>query len=306
MLSIKKELFQYQVDRHVYVNEEEGKEKITHVQFYNEKSYRAKVVKVETDENGVRSAVIPSVLLKQPYSIMAVGCQRPEEADSQKDYIVITRKSFRVIEQPKPEDYEYLGDQQAEKVPYTTLTKQRRRKDNKGRAITIHCHNLIPGKRYKICLETRSRYRGTTFGSWRHPKDYQEGVDIKDCYGYGSWYSNHGKSVNSAILPPDWMKNEGCIQTEWLTDGKGDSYNLTIKPEIVFQNLRKPGGEFEEDEEIPWDGLVGLQNQKGSCLIFRFTVFEEEQEWYDSKNRAMNILKLGQNDQSVFGYVSII
>lgn len=91
MLSIDKELFQWEKNRYVSVDEERA----THVQFYNEKSSSAKEVNIVDGK-----AKIPNDLLKERLPIMAVACD-----DREGNSIALTRREFKVIERKIPETF---------------------------------------------------------------------------------------------------------------------------------------------------------------------------------------------------------
>lgn len=90
-LVIEKELFQWEKERFVIVNDEQ----VTCVQFYNKKSKYGPEIPVE---NG--KAKIPNYLLKENLPIIAVACSGPS-GNTQ----VINRKEFKVLGRAKPEYY---------------------------------------------------------------------------------------------------------------------------------------------------------------------------------------------------------
>lgn len=93
MLSIDKELFQWEKGR--YVNVDKNHPEITTIEFSNKKSnYGSEVLVVDN------KAAIPNYLLKEKYPILALACT--EDSDGTK---VVTRKVFKVFERPKPEYY---------------------------------------------------------------------------------------------------------------------------------------------------------------------------------------------------------
>lgn len=91
ILNIDKELFQWEKDRFVYVNNNN----ISIVQFYNKKSRYGSEVLVE---NG--KAMIPNYLLKENLPIIAIAC-----SGSIGETYVIGRKEFKVLGRAKPEYY---------------------------------------------------------------------------------------------------------------------------------------------------------------------------------------------------------
>ena len=91
-LSIKKELFQWEKDRMVYV---EGIENIYCVQFYNQKSKTGPEVSVVDGK-----AKIPNDLLKESLPIVALACCKDSDETR-----VIERKIFKVLSRAKPDSY---------------------------------------------------------------------------------------------------------------------------------------------------------------------------------------------------------
>lgn len=91
ILNIDKELFQWEKDRFVYVNDNN----ISIVQFYNKKSRYGPEVLVE---NG--KAMIPNYLLKENLPIIAIAC-----SGSIGETQVIGRREFKVLSRVKPEYY---------------------------------------------------------------------------------------------------------------------------------------------------------------------------------------------------------
>ena len=93
MITIDKELFQWETGR--YVTIEDNFSFITSVQFYNSKSKYSFDVKVEKGQ-----ALIPNDLLKEDLPIIALGCVKKDENEQ-----VVCRKSFQVIPRPSPVTY---------------------------------------------------------------------------------------------------------------------------------------------------------------------------------------------------------
>ena len=92
MLKIDKELFQWEKGRFVTVSNDS----ITTVEFYNKKSKYSDEVSVENGQ-----AQIPNKLLKEALPIAALACID----DGDNGTKVVTRKTFKVLERPKPEFY---------------------------------------------------------------------------------------------------------------------------------------------------------------------------------------------------------
>lgn len=92
MLSVNKELFQWEKNRYVYIDGSLG---ISFIEFYNSKSKIGLEVPIEND-----MAKIPNSLLKQNLPIVALGCIKVK-GETQ----VLCRREFRVIPRVKPESY---------------------------------------------------------------------------------------------------------------------------------------------------------------------------------------------------------
>ena len=92
MLKINKELFQWEKNRYVYVDESLN---LSYLEFYNSKS---KIGLESPIEDG--KAKIPNLLLKQNLPIVTLGCIKIK-GETQ----VLCRREFRVIPRAKPESY---------------------------------------------------------------------------------------------------------------------------------------------------------------------------------------------------------
>lgn len=92
-LWINKELFQWEVDRYVYLSVEDSDTEITFIQFYNDESKTGPEIPVEENK-----AKIPDYLLQKSLPIMAVACTGSKGSTQ-----VIDRREFKVIKRAKPE-----------------------------------------------------------------------------------------------------------------------------------------------------------------------------------------------------------
>ena len=92
---INKELFQWEKNRYVYINLEEGEDLPSYLQFYNKKSKKALQRNISEGK-----ALIPNQLLKQNLPIMVLACLANDN-----ETLVLTRKEFKVLSCPKPENY---------------------------------------------------------------------------------------------------------------------------------------------------------------------------------------------------------
>lgn len=95
MLRVNKELFQWEKNRYIYVDQNEEKPILSCVQFYNKKSESSFESPIEDGK-----AAIPNFLLKENLPIVALGCIKV-----QNEAQVICRKEFRVLQRVKPEFY---------------------------------------------------------------------------------------------------------------------------------------------------------------------------------------------------------
>lgn len=94
-LRVKKELFQWEKNRYVYVDSTGLAQNIFCVQFFNGKSKYGPEILVEEGK-----AKIPNYLLKECLPITALACF-VEDGENQ----VLTRRTFKVLARPRPEHY---------------------------------------------------------------------------------------------------------------------------------------------------------------------------------------------------------
>lgn len=95
MMKIDKELFQWEKNRYVYIEQKEEEPVLSCVQFYNKKSKFSFESPIKDGK-----AIIPNFLLKEALPIVALGCVKV-----QNEAQVICRKEFRVLRRAKPEFY---------------------------------------------------------------------------------------------------------------------------------------------------------------------------------------------------------
>ena len=98
MLKVKKELFQWEKNQYVYVDNTNTEYNISHIQFYNKKSSYGPEIAVEEGR-----AKIPNYLLKENLPIVALGCIK--DSENSENLEVVCRKIFKVLPRPKPEFY---------------------------------------------------------------------------------------------------------------------------------------------------------------------------------------------------------
>ena len=99
MLTVEKELFQWERGR--YVTVDNAHPEISTIEFYNQKSKY-------TDEISVVEgrAKIPNYLLRDDCPIIALACETGEEGPK-----VVCKKTFKVLPRPRPEYYEDNEDE---------------------------------------------------------------------------------------------------------------------------------------------------------------------------------------------------
>lgn len=95
VLSITKELFQWEKGRYILIKTDENDPRISCVQFYNQKSKYGPEIPVEDGK-----AEIPNYLLKESLPIVAIACTN-DFGETQ----VVTRREFKVLKRAKPEYY---------------------------------------------------------------------------------------------------------------------------------------------------------------------------------------------------------
>lgn len=302
MLFLDKELFQYERGRYLCIDERVS-DKIDHVQFYNTDSSNTQIVSITALEDNSKIAYFPDNLLTENYPITAIGCKYDEETGS---YWGVTRKQFSIIPRPRPSTLEEEAQMTSVQhmMPYVLL-KKLPKKPGWSKAIKIECRNLVPNVKYTIYLETRSRYRGTKVGEWRHPSNgrFDSGVAM----GYHEMIirqSNNDEDGVEFPAVPSWMPNNGFLQTEWEFVPTKSTWSVTLPISDTFDCLRKPI--FDKDGEIlNWNCLVGTRKKGCKSLEFRFTVFEASSEYVVSQFRTTDTLRLGFSSEHTTGCVNV-
>lgn len=92
MLRIDKELFQWEKNRFVIVDNEP---QISHIQFFNSNSKTGPEISIADGK-----AKIPDYLLKEFLPIVALGCIKDSHGTQ-----VICRKTFKVLKRARPDSY---------------------------------------------------------------------------------------------------------------------------------------------------------------------------------------------------------
>lgn len=150
-------------------------------------------------------------------------------------------------------------------LPYTTLTR-----DGKAGTVTVHFHGLVAGERYALHLYTANRRNGRQQKAWRHTPNYDFDDEHKSVSrkGYGRLAGkNQGYQVDHDRYPsvPDWMPNDGFLQTEWEIPGGTEEIVIDLKQWLL--PMLKP---IDPRADDPWAncGMIGLgTNDKASLLI---------------------------------------
>lgn len=94
-LRIDKELFQWEKNRFLFIEQNKIDPIVSYVQFYNKNSKKSLREPIVNNE-----ALIPNSLLKENLPIVALVCT--DDSDGEQ---VVTRKVFKVLGRPKPEHY---------------------------------------------------------------------------------------------------------------------------------------------------------------------------------------------------------
>lgn len=95
IIKINKELFQWEVDREVYITPEKDEPKISFIQVYNKTVEYAEEVELKDGK-----ILIPNHLLTKARPIMVVACTGKRGKTK-----VIARREFKVLERARPEYY---------------------------------------------------------------------------------------------------------------------------------------------------------------------------------------------------------
>jgi hypothetical protein len=94
-LYLDKELFQWEKNRYVFLELEDGDPQISHIQFYNKNSNLGPEIEIINN-----SAKIPDYLLEEKLPVIAIACT----GESGKT-LAIMRKEFKILERVRPEKY---------------------------------------------------------------------------------------------------------------------------------------------------------------------------------------------------------
>lgn len=184
--------------------------------------------------------------------------------------------------------------------PYTTL---RRYNYSDGayrnrKKLFVDLHNLVLGKKYKLWLFTCSRRNGRKYGPWMHPPNYdatkpnEYGVSR---FGYGMVAGQPVQSKPEYVFcdVPEWMPNEGFLQTEW--DIPTDASPLEISLDTWLLPMIRPehkdrdnnaDGMFDSDataKEV-YGAMIGVAKPALAGKLFRFCLVDDSGVVYPSES----------------------
>ena len=149
---------------------------------------------------------------------------------------------------------------------YTELTRQI---EGSISLVRVVCHGLTEGETYELHLYTASRRKGCRQDPWRHPSNENTGE------GYtGKGYANlsgriYDSSDTGVYYPavPDWMPNNGILQTEWEFTATAETETIEIDLGTWLLPMLKP---IEADFDNDAYGLIGVTNSAIAPLLFQF------------------------------------
>lgn len=167
---------------------------------------------------------------------------------------------------------------------YTELAR-RAKGDTYGKRVRIICYGLTVGENYAVHLYTSARRRGSRQDPWRHPSNENTGK------GYtGKGYANLVQSYRNFSSPypdvPDWMPNNGILQTEWELTAEAETQELEIDLCTWLLPMLKPdrGGDFDDGCR-----LIGIAKGVSAPLLFKFCVVKD-----GVVGRCVDTLRVGQ------------
>lgn len=165
--------------------------------------------------------------------------------------------------------------------------------------VTVNCYDLIPGEEYEIHLYTASRRRGNAKGRWLHPSNTNTGVGFTG-KGYARLAGRTYASVKiegrppeiSELYPsvPEWMPNDGILQTEWGFTASGETDQITIDLRTWLLPMLKP---LEGD----WDNgyaLIGIGVSKLDPIVPLMMQFRIVRKSTGEVGNSIDILRVGQ------------
>lgn len=152
-------------------------------------------------------------------------------------------------------------------LPYTTLTR-----DGKAGTVTVHFHGLVAGERYALYLYTANRRNGRRQKAWRHTPNYDFDDENRSVSrkGYGRLAGTAiGCLSDNGNYPsvPDWMPNDGYLQTEWEVPAGAQEFKIYLKRWLL--PMLKPIVPSADD---PWKkcGMIGLGTTDKASLLMQW------------------------------------
>ncbi len=261
----------------------------------------------ETFSSQKQRIYIDGTIFRTPFG--ETNLSMPESADAQPITAEIEPKPEQITVEIQPTSAPMAQTTQ----PYTTL----RRYDYTGmfngssipyrKKLFVDFHNLVPGKKYKLWLFTCSRRGGRKYGPWMHHLNYD--ADGLNEYGVGRLgYGTVAKSpLNSDRYPnahefaevPEWMPNNGYLQTEWDIEDGTTSLEISLdewivpmmRPACVYSKESSWNGRFDSnaDYEDFYGKMIGVAGRSAAAKLFRFCVADASGTVYP----AMSTLAVG-------------
>lgn len=181
-------------------------------------------------------------------------------------------------------------------APYTTI--QKIKAVSSSPYIIVRMHNLDPSRTYTLRAYTVSRHGGSNYGDWYTPRDYtEEATDSKRQLGYGlladRLIDNDRYPAKRFAVVPDWMPNDGYIQTQW--EIPAGPKQLKIDPHLWLVPLVKP---HIPQDASSWDGsfvvnpgtsrlsadLIGIGRKAHAGKLFRFCLTDDTGRVFPCRN----------------------
>ena len=141
-------------------------------------------------------------------------------------------------------------------------------------SVCVIAHGLTVGETYAVHLYTSARRRGSSQDPWRHPSNENTGEGYTG-KGYANLVGTQYKNSSSGVYypdVPDWMPNNGILQTEWEFTATAETERLDIALGAWLLPLLKP---VKADFSLDTYGLIGVANTCYAPLMFRFCVVKD-------------------------------
>ena len=143
--------------------------------------------------------------------------------------------------------------------------------------LVVTCTGLDPEETYALHLYTITRRKGHNQKKWQHHPNYDVddgGMNIqRKGYGCIAGRSYEYKGQQYYPLVPDWMPNNGYLQTEWsFIPDKNGVAKVVINPKHWLVPLLKP--EWPSDFLDPNGNFyfIGAKRSDSHSLPFKFRV----------------------------------